>query len=74
MLSPYFWSTVVLLALGVVLLVAFVVRMFGAVRRFRAAQKQVTDDVTDRAGLLRARVAAVRVAIAERRHGATSRP
>ncbi|GAA2807071.1 bacteriophage holin [Saccharopolyspora taberi] len=65
---PYVLS-LVLLGLGLLLLLFLVIRMFAALRRFRAMQRRVVEDLDDRSGLLKARMAGVRVALAERRHG-----
>ena len=59
-----------LLVLGVVLLLAFLIRLFGALRRTRAVQLRVVSDMADRTGMLKARVAGLRVAVSERRNGA----
>lgn len=59
-----------LLVVGLVLLVLFLVRMFRSLRALRSAQKLVVGDVNDRAGLLKARVAGIRVRFAGRRHRA----
>lgn len=64
-------SLVLLLVLGVVLLALFLFGAFRTIGRFRAAQKQVTGHFADRTGLLKARTAALRVAISQRRRGAT---
>jgi hypothetical protein len=61
---------IVLLVLGLVLLVLFAVRSYRALRSLRSAQKIVVDDVNDRVGLLKARVAGMRVRLAQRRHRA----
>jgi hypothetical protein len=61
------WS-IVLLALGLLLLVLFLIRMYRTVRRFRAVEKHVAADLKDRSGLVKARMAGIRVGIAERRH------
>ena len=66
---PYIWS-LVLLVLGVVLLLAFLIRLFGALRRTRAVQRRVVSDMADRTGMLKARAAGLRVAVSERRNGA----
>lgn len=66
---PYIWS-LVLLVLGVVLLLAFLIRLFGALRRARAVQRRVVSDLEDRTGMLKARAAGLRVAVSERRNGA----
>ncbi|WP_415360093.1 bacteriophage holin [Saccharothrix sp. BKS2] len=63
---PYL-STLLLIALGLVVLVAVAARVVGSLRRFRAASTLVGDRVGDGAGLLRARFAALGVALAERR-------
>ncbi|WP_367127208.1 bacteriophage holin [Saccharothrix sp. HUAS TT1] len=56
-----------LVLLGLVLLVLTVLRVVGPLRRFRAASTLVGDRVGDGVGLLRARSAALGVAIAQRR-------
>ncbi|MCC8243703.1 bacteriophage holin [Saccharothrix luteola] len=63
---PYLPS-LVLIVLGVVVLVPFAVRALRSLRRFRAASTLVGDRVGDGVGLLRARSAALQVALAERR-------
>ncbi|MFR9728782.1 bacteriophage holin [Saccharopolyspora sp. MS10] len=67
---PYVWS-LVLFGAGVLLLLVLVIRFFLALRRTRALQREVTSQVANRSGLLRARVAGLRVALAERRNDAT---
>lgn len=62
---PYVLS-IVLLVLGVLLLLAFVLGAFRALRRLRSAQSEVSAHIRDRVGLLKARTAALRVAFAER--------
>ncbi|WP_020659713.1 bacteriophage holin [Amycolatopsis benzoatilytica] len=57
----------ILLAAGVLLLVLLLVRIFGVLRRFRRTVSMVSTRTQDRAGLIRARSAALRVAVAERR-------
>ncbi|WHT16828.1 bacteriophage holin [Crossiella sp. CA-258035] len=52
---------------GLVVLVIVLVRVFGAVKRTGRAQARFQGTVRDRTGLLRARSAALRVAIMERR-------
>ncbi|HJQ48015.1 MAG TPA: bacteriophage holin [Amycolatopsis sp.] len=64
---PYLPSILVAVA-GLLLLVALVFRMWNGLRRFRATLTMVTTSTNDRAGLLRARSAGVRVALAQRRH------
>lgn len=55
------------IVLGVVVLVLTCVRVIRSLRRFRAASTLVGDRVGDGVGLLRARFAALGVAVAERR-------
>ena len=63
---PYLPS-LVLIVLGVVVLVPTTIRVIRSLRRFRVASTLVGDRVGDGVGLLRARSAALGVAIAERR-------
>ena len=63
---PYLPS-LVLIVLGVVVLVLTAARVIRSLRRFRDASTLVGDRVGDGVGLLRARSAALGVAIAERR-------
>ncbi|MEU6131429.1 bacteriophage holin [Saccharopolyspora sp. NPDC047091] len=67
---PYVWS-LVLFVVGVLLLLALLIRFFVLLRRVRAVQREVTEDVANRSGLLKARVAGLQVVLAERRKGAT---
>jgi hypothetical protein len=62
---PYVVS-IVLLMLGLVLMVAYVLGVLRALGRFRSTQAEVTGHFQDRVGLLKARTAGVRVAIADR--------
>ncbi|WP_033287508.1 bacteriophage holin [Amycolatopsis jejuensis] len=57
----------VLLAAGLVVLALLLVRIAGVLRRFRRTVSMVSTHTQDRTGLLRARSAALRVAVAERR-------
>ncbi|MFC7342716.1 bacteriophage holin [Saccharopolyspora griseoalba] len=59
--------TLVLLAVGLILLVWLLVRSFLDIRRFRAVQRQVAREIGDRSGLVKARVAGLKVAFAQRR-------
>ena len=59
-----------LAALGVVLLVVFVVRAVRTLRRFSAVRTLVSGDLHDRVGHLKARGAGLRVALEQRRHRA----
>jgi hypothetical protein len=63
---PYLLSAVVAL-LGLLLLVALLMRSRRPLRAFRQAASMVATNTQDRTGLIRARSAALRVAIAERR-------
>ncbi|KOX28064.1 hypothetical protein ADK67_12980 [Saccharothrix sp. NRRL B-16348] len=56
-----------LIVLGVVVLVPITIRVIRSLRRFRVASTLVGDRVGDGVGLLRARSAALGVALAERR-------
>lgn len=56
-----------LILFGLVVLVATGIRVVGSLRRFRAASTLVGDRVGDGVGLLRARFAALGVAVAGRR-------
>lgn len=69
---PYVVS-ILLLVLGLVLLVLRVLGVLRALRRFRSTQVEVAGHVEDRVGLLKARTAGVRVAVAERLPGAGRR-
>ncbi|GAA1025238.1 MULTISPECIES: bacteriophage holin [Amycolatopsis] len=60
----------VLLAAGLLVLALLLVRTAGVLRRFRRTMSMVSADTHDRTGLIRARSAALRVAVAERRPAA----
>ncbi|MBE9373544.1 bacteriophage holin [Saccharopolyspora sp. HNM0983] len=65
---PYAYvPSLVLLTAALVLLALLLVRVYREVRRFQGVQQRVVRDVGDRSGLLKARVAGLRVAFAERR-------
>ncbi|WP_329047480.1 bacteriophage holin [Amycolatopsis sp. NBC_01488] len=64
---PYL-PTVVLAAIGLLLLVVLLVRTAKALRGFKQTASMVATNTQDRAGLIRARSAALRVAFAQRRH------
>lgn len=64
---PYTWS-LVLLAVGLVLLALLLIRLFRELRRFKTVQRQVFHDLGDRSGLVKARVAGLKVAFAQRRN------
>jgi len=63
---PYL-PTVVLVAIGLLLLVLLLVRTVKVLRRFKQTASMVATNTQDRAGLVRARSAALRVAFAQRR-------
>lgn len=63
---PYL-PTVVLAAIGLLLLLLLLVRTVKVLRAFRRTASMVATNTQDRAGLIRARTAALRVAFAERR-------
>ncbi len=63
---PY-TPTLALIALSLIVLVAIGVRVIRSLRRFAAARTLVGDRVGDGVGLLKARTAALKVAIAARR-------
>ncbi|MEU7790529.1 bacteriophage holin [Amycolatopsis sp. NPDC049159] len=63
---PYL-PTVVLAAIGLLLLVVLLVRTVKVLRAFRRTASMVAENTQDRTGLIRARSAALRVAFAERR-------
>ncbi|MDI2027268.1 bacteriophage holin [Saccharopolyspora sp. TS4A08] len=65
---PFVW-TLVLLAAGLVLLVFLLVRTLLEVRRFQRAQRSATSALADRSGMVKARVAGLKVAISQRRRG-----
>ena len=59
--------SLVLVVVGVVALVAVVIRVVGSLRHFTKVSTRVSDNVGDGVGLLKARSAALGVAFAERR-------
>jgi len=63
---PYL-PTVVLVAIGLLLLVLLLVRTVKVLRGFQQTASMVATNTQDRAGLIRARSAALRVAFAQRR-------
>jgi hypothetical protein len=60
--------SLVLVVVGVVALVAVVIRVVGSLRHFTKVSSRVSDNVGDGVGLLKARSAALGVAFAERRN------
>ena len=67
MAVPYLISVLVVAA-GVVVLLAVVVRLVGLTRRLADTAHQSRTHFADRAGALTARVAALRIAVSRRRH------
>lgn len=61
--------SILLAAAGLVVLVLLLIRSVRGLRRFRSAMSMVTADYTERTGLIKARSAGLRVAIAQRRRG-----
>ena len=64
---PFLPILIGLLAVGVILLAVFVLRLRGAVRRFGIVRRRLTERIGDEAGLLRARSAALGVAVSDLR-------
>lgn len=62
---PYVLS-LVLLVVALLLLAGTAVATYRRVRRLQGVRREVTADVSDRVGLLRARVAGLRIAVAQR--------
>ncbi|WP_434442871.1 bacteriophage holin [Lentzea sp. E54] len=65
--------TLALSALGLIALVVIMVRVIRSLRRFASARTLVGDRVGDGVGLLKARSAALKVALAERRTSGQAR-
>ena len=61
-----FLPTIVLAAAGLLLLVVLLVRTTRVLRAFKQTASMVATNTQDRAGLVRARVAGLRVAFAQR--------
>ena len=59
--------TLALIALGLIVLVVIAIRVIRSLRRFARARTLMGDGVGNGVGLLKARSAALKVAIAERR-------
>ncbi|HWD02464.1 MAG TPA: bacteriophage holin [Amycolatopsis sp.] len=62
--------TYVLLAAGLLILILLLARTFRVLRTFRRTVSMVAGHTQDRAGLIRARSAALRVSVAQRRDAA----
>jgi HAMP domain-containing protein len=75
MAVPYLISAVAVAA-GVVVLLTALVRLGGPLRRLADTARQSRAHFADRVGALAARIAALRVAVNQRRHrdGDSSRP
>ena len=56
------------MGVGLVLLLALLLATFRSLRKVRTVQRRVVDDLTDRAGFLRARFAGLRIAVSKRRN------
>ena len=67
---PYLWSEG-LLVVGLLLLVPPVLAARRAAGRLRAARTATSEDLKERTGLIKARVAGIKVAVAQRLHRAT---
>lgn len=57
------------MGVGLVLLLALLLATFRSLRKVRSVQRRVVDDLTDRAGFLRARFAGLQIAVSKRRNG-----
>lgn len=69
---PYLLILGLIIAAAIVLSLFIAMRMRGALRRFGMVRGWLNDQLTDRAGMLRARSAALAVAVEDlRRPGAT---
>lgn len=69
---PFLLIFVPIVAVAIVLLLFIAIRLRGALRRFGMVRSWLNDQLTDRGGMLRARSAALAVAIEDlRRPGAT---
>jgi hypothetical protein len=64
---PFVPTVIALLLVGVLVLVFVAVRLAGALRRFGMVRRWLDDYLSDRTGMLRARSAALGVAVAELR-------
>jgi hypothetical protein len=63
----FYWLSIALAVAALLVLVALVVRVLRGVRRLQAVAALVKAGVDDRTGLVRARSAALRVALDQRR-------
>ena len=69
---PYLLILGLIIAAAIVLLLFIAIRLRGALGRFGLVRGWLSDQLTDRAGMLRARSAALAVAVEDlRRPGAT---
>ncbi|HEX4221584.1 MAG TPA: bacteriophage holin [Pseudonocardiaceae bacterium] len=69
---PYLVIFVPIVVVAIVLLLFMAIRLRGALRRFGMVRGWLNDQLTDRAGMLRARSAALAIAVEDlRRPGAT---
>jgi len=60
--------TIALVVIGLLVLAVVLVRLLRVLRQFNQTVSMVSTNTQDRAGLLRARSAALRVAVRQRRH------
>jgi hypothetical protein len=60
-------TVIALIVLGLLVLAAILIRVLRVLRRFNQTVSMVTTNTQDRTGLLRARSAALRVAVGQRR-------
>ncbi|HEY4458056.1 MAG TPA: bacteriophage holin [Pseudonocardiaceae bacterium] len=69
---PYLLILGLIIVAAIVLLLFIAIRLRGALRRFGMVRGWLNDQLTDRAGMLRARSAALAIAVEDlRRPGAT---
>lgn len=69
---PYLLILGLIIAAAIVLLLFIAIRLRGALRRFGLVRGWLNDQLTDRAGMVRARSAALAVAVEDlRRSGVT---
>jgi hypothetical protein len=70
---PYQLIVALIVAVGIILLLSMAIRLRAALRRFGMVRGWLADQLVDRGGMLRARSAALAIAVEDlRRPGATS--
>jgi hypothetical protein len=67
---PYLLILVLIVAVGIILLVFMAIRLRASLRRFGMVRGWLEDQLTDRAGMLRARSAALAIAVEDLRRPA----